>query len=140
MKVLDKEFKRQVLLDVVKEFGALLEDNSYEISNDVLKKLFKAWKKLLFEILGIMVTRSSEVGYKRILDLRKPHLHLDPKIYRVSNCGQMPLIRMSGLWLKKYGFVIGEKIEIYPLKNQLILNLEKERKKSEGLALGEDNG
>jgi len=131
----DNQFKRKVLLDIVKEFGALLEDNSYDISNDIIRRLYKPWKKLLFEILKVMVKRSPEVGYKRIVDLRKPHLHLNPKIYKVSNCGPMPVIRMSGLWLEKYGFVIGKKMEIYPLRNQLILNL----KKSDPV-LGEDNG
>jgi hypothetical protein len=33
----------------------------------------------------------------------------------------VPFLRLSGLWLERFGFEIGDKFEIYAMKNQLIL-------------------
>ena len=43
------------------------------------------------------------------------------KIYTVSNYDNKPFIRLTGKWLEKYGFNIGDKLEFIEGKNIIIL-------------------
>lgn len=60
--------------------------------------------------------------------IRRPHIYSIGSIFRYARSRYdrdkvVPVIRISGFWLEKYGFNIRGRFEIYPEKNQLILRL-----------------
>jgi hypothetical protein len=60
--------------------------------------------------------------------IRRSHLYSIGSIFRYARSRfdldkVVPVIRISGFWLEKYGFKIGRRFEIYLEKNQLTLRL-----------------
>ncbi|WP_294581176.1 SymE family type I addiction module toxin [uncultured Thomasclavelia sp.] len=49
------------------------------------------------------------------------------KVYEVSSMRKIPLIKISGMWLEKLGFKIGNYIQLECHENELIIkNIDKE--------------
>lgn len=101
------------------------------------QRVHAAWKQFWQEVARSMTKSATgfnppqgSEGQKSPL-IRRQNLYRIGSIFRYSRskfrrlrCGkEVPIIRITGLWLEDYGFTIRRKFEVYPAKNQLILRL-----------------
>lgn len=115
-----------------------------EIKEDVLLKVLvkNKWETTPLE------NRQAEEGSREPGDIE---IMSKPKVYTISAVGHLipsrfydrikyaPLVRLSGFWLKKYGFQVGGKFLVYPSKDQLILRTGSAIDEDLGITLGGSN-
>ena len=90
------------------------------------------WTKYLIEVLSVLesaglikrVSPEKKCDYKYECVMRNlSRVRRVGPLYRYTNRLEykVPFIRLSGLWLEKCGFFVGQRYLVYPKENQLLL-------------------
>lgn len=93
-----------------------------------------AWKRFWSEVARSMSRSAAAFNCAPVSTAGNSALESRPSLYSIGRLHRYsrsvfgsdqdaPLIRLSGLWLRDYGFNIHRKFKIFPEKNQLILRL-----------------
>ena len=93
-----------------------------------------AWKRFWSEVARSMSRSAEAFNWAPVCVTENRPLKSRPLLYSIgcihrysrSRFGRdkdVPIIRISGLWLEDYGFHMHRKFKIYPEKNQLVLRL-----------------
>lgn len=121
-KRLSEKFKRDMLLLLFEVCATLIDEDFSELS---FGKVSTSWKRFLLNFTDMLASQSrsllpEQAALKSLLNCN-PRLYRIGSMFRIKSDTHVPSIRISGLWLEKYDFCIGEQFRIYPGKGQLIL-------------------